>query len=71
MNEIMMVDGYEAPSFDAYKKKSRKRRVKKARKGTKKARKAAAHRSPAYLCAGAKRLGACKRAVKARKRCKK
>lgn len=59
MNQIMMVDGYETPSFDGVKRKrhSKKRRSRKATK----------HHGAAWLCAGAKRKGACMRAVKARR----
>lgn len=60
MTEILMVDGYGAP-FDGVKAKKRAKR---------RAKKHGQKRSAAWLCAGAKRLAACKRAVSSARRAK-
>lgn len=71
MNSIMMVDGYDLP-FDGVKRKAKKAKKTKARrKGSKAARKAAAHRSASYLCAGSKRFARCKSAIKSARKAKK
>jgi len=65
MNSIMMVDGYDLP-FDGVKRKHKAKKTK-----TRRRHKKGASHSASWLCAGAKRAGACRRAVKARKNCKK